>query len=197
MDTFELWLESLEKPNFTHAQLFAIEQNIPCTFHRRLLKLMEQRFNLPAFQLDKRIEEQAFNATQIQLAYAGEGLLGPAQCKQIRELLEKNYKLPPLEAETVEQCLEAVSAAERPNFTQYQLRMCELGAASAEWKQLRHVMEKKFSLESLDRFIPVCTAYDCYRPLDAAAGVCKNDDCINPICAECVKMGDVWCERHR
>lgn len=196
MEILEQLLEKGEKPNFTQAQFFALEYDSDPPVYRKLLQLMEKQFNLPKFEVNTPIEVQNFNPTQIQLAYAAEGVLTVEQCKELREHLERNYKLLPLTAETVLECLESASENAKPNFTQYQLKMRELNAVPVEWQRMRHLMEKKLDLEPLDDCAPMCTAYDCFRLLDCGKPtLCKK--CKNVICKNCVKMGDYFCEDHR
>ena len=53
--------------------------------------------------------------------------------------------------------LEALQAATKPNFTQYQLAIQELAAETPEallaFQQVRHTLENSYKLESLNRIV--------------------------------------------
>lgn len=178
----ETLLKEGETPNYTFAQvhiaMLEFKQEELSTY-RSLLGFMEERLKLPKFEVNIPIEVQHFNATQILLTYAVEGVLSLEKYKEVRRYLEKTFGLLPLTAETVLECLESVRENAKPNFIQYQLKMYELGAVPSEWREMRHLMEKKLNLDTMD---------DCAPPVD-------KSDC--EICKGYVLMGGSHCGDHR
>lgn len=147
---FLQYIESLEKPNFTQAHLVLLELQAEPLYFGLLQDLLESRFKLEHFDPEKPIDEMRFNATQFQLGYTVKGIYPTG----LRNLLEDAYSLPSISGlDTMRKCLEAAEFAEKPNFPHFLMRMQELYAGPRSWSALRRLMEKKFSLESFDRFI--------------------------------------------
>lgn len=178
---------TVEKPNFTQLQLMLEEVDASYLSFHELRLIMEEKYNLKKFPLfgcwtqpdwfidvdcehvlKMAREEEKVNFTQLQLMLK-ERIQGGWFFKNLRSIMESKLplkKFPEFSGEFIDTFKDVdtkfviqESLGEKPNFTQLELMLEEIGGCKDSFRELRLNMEQKFKLNPFTEFDEIVESF--------------------------------------